>query len=113
MSSKYYSLRFQNVCALVVFFIIGLAWTARFWRAEAADGTAIALQPSFEQQAKPFLEQNCVRCHNGDITMSGVRVDQLDAGLEDPHLRLWEAIRKKIGDETMPPKDQPQPTISD
>jgi hypothetical protein len=41
--------------------------------------------------------------------MSGVRVDQLDAGLEDRHLRLWEAIRHRIGDETMPPKGQPQP----
>ncbi len=41
--------------------------------------------------------------------MSGVRVDQLDAAAEDRHLRLWEAIRKRIGDETMPPKGQPQP----
>src|SRR5262245_7357890 len=113
MSSRYYSPRFQNVCALVMFLIIGMICTAPFWLAAAADGTAIALKASFEQQAKPFLEQNCVRCHNGDITMSGVRVDQLDSGLEDRHLRLWEAIRKKIGDETMPPKGQPQPTISD
>ena len=45
--------------------------------------------------------------------MSGVRVDQLDATLEDRHLRLWEAIRKKIGDGTMPPKGQPQPTSAE
>jgi len=73
----------------------------------------MALEPSFQQQVKPFLEQNCVRCHNADTTMSGVRVDQLDAAFEDRYLRLWEAIRKKIGDQTMPPQGQPQPTSAE
>ena len=45
--------------------------------------------------------------------MSGVRVDQLDGGLEDRHLKLWEAVAKRIGEGTMPPKGQPQPTASD
>ncbi len=73
----------------------------------------MALESSFEQQVKPFLKQNCVQCHNADVMTSGVRVDQLDAALEDRHLRLWEAIRKKIGDETMPPKGLPQPTSAE
>ncbi|MBM3803658.1 MAG: DUF1592 domain-containing protein [Acidimicrobiia bacterium] len=79
------------------------------WRAHAEEGAAVARQPSFDPLARPFLEQHCVRCHNADTTMSGVRVDQLDASFEDRHLRLWEAIRKKISDETMPPQGQPQP----
>ncbi len=41
--------------------------------------------------------------------MSGIRVDQLDASMEDRHLRLWEVVSKKIGDESMPPKGLPQP----
>lgn len=73
----------------------------------------MALEPSFKQQVRPFLEQNCVRCHNADTMMSGVRVDQLDAAFEDRHLRLWESIRKRIGDETMPPKGQPQPASAE
>ena len=69
----------------------------------------MALETSFEQHVKPFLKQNCFQCHNTDTAISGVRVDQLDAALEDRHIRLWEAVRRKIGDETMPPKGAPQP----
>lgn len=42
--------------------------------------------------------------------MSGVRVDQLDTSMEERHLRLWETIRKRISEGTMPPKGQPQPS---
>ena len=73
----------------------------------------MALETSFVQRAKPFLKQNCIQCHNVDTALSGVRLDQLDAALEDRHLRLWEAVRRKIGDETMPPKGAPQPTGAD
>jgi hypothetical protein len=43
---------------------------------------------------------------------SGVRVDHLDATLDDRHLGLWEAVRRKIDDETMPPKGAPQPAAA-
>ena len=102
--------RLQTVCALVLFSVAAIAWTARFWMAQAADGPAVPLEASFQQQAKPFLEHHCVQCHNVDVMTSGVRVDHLDATLQDRHLRLWEAVRKKIGDESMPPKGLPQPT---
>jgi len=105
--------RLQTVCALALFFFVGIVWTTRFWLAYAAGSAPTALEPSFEQLVKPFLEQNCVRCHNADTMMSGVRVDELDAVLEDRHVRLWEGIRKRIGDETMPPKGQPQPTSAE
>lgn len=45
--------------------------------------------------------------------MSGVRVDQLDAALEDRHLKLWEHIEKRVADGTMPPKGMPQPSSTD
>ena len=73
----------------------------------------MALAPSFEHIVKPFFKQNCIRCHNVDTAISGVRVDHLDAALEDRHLKLWEHIQKKIGDGTMPPKGQPQPSSAD
>lgn len=74
--------------------------------AASADG-------SFDDVAKPFLKQNCVRCHNADVAMSGVRVDQLDGALEDRYLKLWEAVGKRIAEGTMPPKGQPQPSAAD
>ena len=85
----------------------------RSTQAQAADGAPTALETSFEQHAKPFLKQNCFQCHNTDTAISGVAVDQLDAALEDRQIRLWEAVRRKIGDETMPPKGAPQPTGSE
>ena len=69
----------------------------------------MALETSFEQRVKPFLQQNCVPCHNENMRTSGVRVDHLDATLDDRHLRLWEVVRKRVVDETMPPKGTPQP----
>lgn len=78
--------------------------------AGAADSAPNALAPGFEQQVKPFLKENCVKCHNVDNPISGVRVDQLDASLEDRHLKLWEHVRHKIRDGSMPPKGMPQPS---
>lgn len=45
--------------------------------------------------------------------MSGVRLDQLDAALEDRHLRLWEVVKKRVVDESMPPEGAPQPTAAE
>src|SRR5512134_1913754 len=113
MNSRNRWLRLQAVGTLAVLSIAGVVWTTCFRLAEAADGPAVPLETSFQQRAKPFLEQHCVQCHNADVMTSGVRVDQLDATLQDRHLRLWEAVRRKIGDESMPPKDLPQPTSSE
>ena len=78
--------------------------TARFLFAQT-------IEPSFEQFVKPFLKQNCQQCHNAETSMSGIRVDQLDATLEDSHIRVWEGIRKRVGEGSMPPKDMPQPVL--
>ncbi len=115
MTSNSGWLRLQAVCALALILASAIVWTPRFLLAQ----TAVARVPaaidasSFEQQVKPFLAQNCQRCHNGEMSMAGVRVDQLDAGFEDRQVRLWEGIRHRIETGTMPPKGQPQPTAAD
>jgi len=91
----------------------GLVWTGQVRSVKAAEEISAVLGPSFEQQVRPFLKQNCVRCHNENAALSGVRVDHLDAGLEDRHLKLWEHIQKRISDQSMPPKGQPQPAAAD
>ena len=112
MTSRYSQLRLQITWALALVSVAGTVWIARSITAQAA-AAPVALEQSFEQQAKPFLKQNCVQCHNENVAMSGIRLDQLDAALEDRHLRLWETVRRKIGDETMPPKGAPQPAGSE
>ena len=87
---------------LAVLFILG--------RADAAVDPK-ALELSFEQHVKPFLNRNCVRCHSTDKMKSGVRVDHLNASLEDSQVRLWEMIAKQISNKIMPPEEEePQPT---
>jgi mono/diheme cytochrome c family protein len=69
---------------------------------------------SFEKFAKPFLQQNCQRCHEGDNRMGGVRVDELDAKFDDRHIAIWEAVRARLDAGTMPPKSaKPQPSDAD
>ncbi len=92
------SLAVQNLLFLLI-----LGWAN-------AVGTATELDQSFAQEMKPLLNRHCVRCHNPEKQKSGVRVDQLDASLEDRQLRVWEAMGKQIRSKTMPPEDEPQPT---
>ena len=72
-----------------------------------------ALEPSFDQIVTPFFKQNCMACHNAELSTAGIRVDQLDAQLEDRHLQVWEAIRRRVRDGSMPPKGMPQPASAD
>jgi mono/diheme cytochrome c family protein len=100
---------------------IGAAWTTRFLLAQATPQTAqtppaAAAAPAdgaFEQQVKPFLQKNCAQCHNADNMTAGVRVDHLDASLDERHIRLWEGIKHRVENGTMPPKGLPQPSPAD
>ncbi len=90
-----------------------ITWATHSRLAQAASSSQAAVEPSFDQLVKPFLKQNCLRCHNENVAMSGVRLDQLDSALEERHLPLWEHVRTKISDGSMPPKGQPQPAGAD
>ena len=68
------------------------------------------IERGFRDSIQPFLETYCVRCHNADKMKSGVRVDQLDAGLPDRQLRLWEAIQELVREHEMPPEEEKQPS---
>ena len=77
--------------------------------AEEADMDS-AIQKSFETQVQPLLTEFCLRCHNAEEMMSGIRVDHLDGTVDGRRLRLWDGIREQLSDEAMPPGDEPQPT---
>ena len=82
--------------------------------AQSSPGSDGESEASFEKFAKPFLTQNCLRCHEADNSMGGVRVDQLDAKFDDGHIATWKAVRERIDAGTMPPKSaKPQPSDAD
>jgi len=89
----------------VAFFVVAATTFA------SEGGTELA--NSFAQQVKPFLDQHCLRCHNPENLMSGIRVDHLDAGLDDRQLKLWEAIERQLSSQAMPPEDESQPTANE
>jgi mono/diheme cytochrome c family protein len=92
--------------------VAGVALTARFLLAQTP-GSPASLEPSFEQIVKPFFKQNCMACHNSDTGTAGIRVDQLNAQIEDRHIPTWEAVRNRLRAGTMPPKGLPQPSTAD
>src|ERR1041384_8061258 len=104
------SLRAQSLFALGLFSLIGIASSGHFLLGQVAASAQKALEASFDQIVTPFFKQNCLTCHNADLSTAGIRVDQLDARLGDRHLQTWEAIRRKIHDGSMPPKGMPQPS---
>ncbi len=109
MSHKNRWFRFP-LAGLAAVALLVLAWPGRPTPAEAAQSTPTAApNAAFDQQVKPFLNQYCQKCHNVDSAVAGVRVDQLDASLDDKHIRVWEGIRHRVNDGTMPPKGLPQP----
>jgi len=89
-----------------------LALGSLFLYAQTPPATT-SLEPGFTNTVKPFLAQNCARCHNADTMISGIRVDHLDANLEDRHIRIWEGVRHRVRDGSMPPKGQPQPSAAE
>ncbi len=109
MTLKKSPLRPRTVSALVAA-LTGVVYTAHFLPAQTTHGASDSLSPGFETTVKPFFQKNCVSCHNSDLSTAGVRVDQLDASMEDRHLKMWEAIRNRVKNGSMPPKGLPQPT---
>jgi hypothetical protein len=71
---------------------------------------AASIEMRFKKQIQPLLKEFCVRCHNADEMMSGIRVDQLTGTLPDKRLFLWKDILQQLADEAMPPEDEAQPT---
>ncbi len=67
----------------------------------------------FETGIVPLLARYCIRCHNAEEMESGVRLDRLDGGRADRNLFLWRDVREQLGDEVMPPEDEPQPSDED
>lgn len=112
MSFRYHRRR-PAALLLAVIFISGLMQTARFLVAQSLAPKSAHLEASFDELVKPFFKQNCMACHNSNAGTAGIRVDQLDSTLEDRQIPMWEAIRRRLREGSMPPKGMPQPSAAD
>src|SRR5690348_2759318 len=104
--------RLRALCAIASICAAGVALTAHFLTAQTTHSDNKAVEAGFEEVVKPFFAQHCVSCHNSELSTAGLRVDQLNAALEDRQLPAWEAIRNRLQAGTMPPKGLPQPAAA-
>lgn len=103
-------IRLKPISLAVLVSLVCFGILARYVTAQTPATASKDLAPSFDQVPKPFFKQYCVRCHNTDMSVAGVRVDQLNADMEDRHIATWESIRRRVQGGSMPPKGLPQPT---
>ena len=64
----------------------------------------------FRRVVLPFLNKNCVFCHNGTLETAGLRLDVFEepGGPEGPG--LWKKVQERLLLGEMPPKERPQPS---
>src|SRR5215469_18587052 len=69
---------------------------------------------SFAGTVKPFLEQNCYGCHNGDLQSGGLNLQSFttaeSAMADRDH---WLHVLDKLKTSQMPPAGMPQPPDAD
>lgn len=113
MTTTNHWLRSRTTAVVAVLLIGGIAATARYLQAQAATDPQKALDASFGVAVTPFFQKHCMSCHSSEVGTAGVRVDQLDAKMEDRHIQMWEAIQHRVRNGSMPPKGLPQPTAEE
>lgn len=66
---------------------------------------------SFESSVRPFLQKNCLMCHNDQAKVGGLSLAGFHSGADViAHRDLWELISKRVKDGEMPPKGIPRPS---
>ena len=87
---------------------------------------AAATRPvNFVKDIQPILEQSCLKCHNPDVSMSGLRLDDREHALKGGDLgtdifpgksdrsRLIHLAARLVSDPEMPPKGQGDPLTAE
>ena len=102
----------RPVVALAFVSVLGIVVSSRFFAANAAAPPS-PNEPAYTDKIKPFFTKNCMQCHNSETGVAGVRLDQLSSEFEDKHIAMWEGVRHRIANGTMPPKGLPQPSAQE
>jgi hypothetical protein len=68
----------------------------------------------FENQIRPILVANCVKCHSGAKPKGDLRLDQLKPDFADEETREhWLTVSDRVTAGEMPPKARPRPAAKD
>ena len=76
----------------------------------AIAGAETESDDDFSRVILPFLNENCVFCHNGTLETAGLRLDVFrESGQGPAGPGLWKRVQEKLLLGEMPPSDRPQP----
>jgi len=80
----------------------------------ALSGGATVLHAAPPAALGPFLEDNCITCHDAETKKGGLDLDALPFSPEDPKaFAEWVKVYDRIADREMPPKNKKQPALAD
>ncbi len=84
-------------------------------RAQEADSSVVdGDSRAFANDIRPFLRAHCLRCHGGERTNSGFRVDELSTDFQAAKMAdRWKEVMDKINLGEMPPEEEKQPTAAE
>lgn len=66
---------------------------------------------NYETVVAPFLKQHCVRCHGAKKQEARLSLQKLTASVSRADARVWEAVLTQLSEGTMPPEDEPRPSV--
>jgi len=106
----------QRVGGLFLLSLLSLVCSARSLSAAEDDPrvptNTLADPAGFQQLVKPFLDQHCLTCHDGDSQSGEVRVDTLAADfLSAPEAGRWIEVMDQLNLGQMPPDGEPRPEV--
>ena len=71
---------------------------------------ALLCSPLISSAVAPFLEKNCVECHDADTKKGGLDMTALKSDLQDPKaFATWVKIHDRTANGEMPPKKKARP----
>lgn len=89
----------------------------RSWRSVAATSALLALalpaavqaqQGAGAPDARKFVDQYCVACHNKTLRTGGLALDEADAENPAAHAQVWESVIARLRAGSMPPPGLPR-----
>lgn len=81
------------------------------WVFAAPDPATVPAAPvGYEDVVRPFVAQNCLRCHGEKTAKAGYRIDRLSTDFSAPSAADgWKEVIDRINAGEMPPEEAPRP----
>ena len=92
---------------LSILLVLGLASGA----GTAQEDISAEHRELFDEDILPILEENCFKCHGGEVVNGGIDLSDFRGDLDVWRYRFtFTKVLDMLGRKVMPPEDEPPPT---